>query len=75
MKEEAKADRRRVRAWMVMQRLRPKDIQRALGHKHHSPVVETLSGVRDHREVLTWLRENGCPVDFLKLPKDMIKEN
>jgi hypothetical protein len=56
---------------MIMESLRPKDIQQALGHKHHSPVVETLNGVRDNREVLSWLRDKGCPTDYLQLPADM----
>jgi hypothetical protein len=65
-----KVDRRRVRAWMVMQGLRAQDIQVALGHRYHSPVVETLHGSRNHRKVLAWLEEKGCPVEYLELPSD-----
>ncbi len=74
-KKKERKDRRKVKAWMAMQALRPVDIQRALGHKHHSPVVETLSGAIDNREVLAWLRDNGCPIKDLHLPKDMTKDN
>ncbi len=76
MKQKKKRkDRRGVKAWMAMQEIRPVDIQRALGHKHHSPVVETILGEIDNREVLAWLRDNGCPVKYLHLPKDMSKDN
>jgi hypothetical protein len=74
-KGAGRKDRRRAKAWMVMNKIRPRDIQVALGHKYHSPVGETLTGVRDNRQVLAWLLDKGCPADYLKLPKDMIKEN
>lgn len=70
-KKKAKVPRKGVRHWMIDNDLRPADIQRALDHKSHSMVVETLTGVRDHRQVLKWLRDNGCPIDALRLPEDM----
>jgi hypothetical protein len=68
-----KSDRRQARAWMVMRSLRPLDIQKALGHRYHTQVVETLAGDRDDRRVLTWLRDNGCPDEYLNLPTDMME--
>jgi hypothetical protein len=67
-------DRREVKAWMVMQELKPRDIQEAIGLKYHNQVVETLLGDRSDRRVLAWLRDNGCPVNALKLPKDMLEK-
>lgn len=67
-------DRREVKAWMVMQELKPRDIQEAIGLKYHNQVVETLLGDRSDRRVLAWLRDNGCPVHALKLPKDMLEK-
>lgn len=64
-------DRREARAWMVLQGLRPLDIQKAIGLRYHTQVVETLLGDRDDRRVLDWMRAHGCPVDYLKMPKDM----
>ena len=72
--KKERVDRCRVRAWMVMQKLRPQDIQRDLGHRYHSPVVETLSGARNHRQVLSWLRDHGCPVEYLEPPIDKRKK-
>jgi hypothetical protein len=69
--KKQRIDRRAVRAWMVMEGLRPLDIQKALGFRYHTQVVETILGDRDDRRVLTWLRDNGCPADSLKLPTDM----
>jgi len=73
-KKRVRIDRREARAWMVIQGLRPLDIQKDLGFRYHSPVVETLLGDRDNRQVLAWLRDHGCPVNYLKLPKDMEEE-
>lgn len=74
MRRKKKVDRRRVKAWMVMENVKAVDIQRALNQKSITQVVETLSGVRDDCKVLAWLRDQGCPVKLLKLPKRM-KEN
>jgi len=63
--------RLQAKAWMVMEQMRIVDIQRALGHKQHVQAVETLTGVRDHRQVLRYLLEKGCPAKYLALPNDM----
>lgn len=74
-KKRERSDRREARAWMVMQELKPLDIQKAIGLRYHTQVVETLLGDRDDRRVLAWLRDHGCPVAYLKLPKDMQEKN
>lgn len=71
MKGKKRIDRRQARAWMVMEGLKPHDIQTALGQRSHAQVVETLQGVRNDRKVLNWLIERGCPVEYLQLPKSM----
>lgn len=70
-KKRQRIDRREARAWMVLQGKRPLDIQNELGLRYHTQVVETLLGDRNDRRVLAWLRDNGCPEDYLKTPKDM----
>ena len=73
MKQGERIDRRKVRAWMVMEGVKPSDIQKALGQRSHVQVVQTLQGVRNDRRVLDWLRDRGCPVEYLQLPKSMQK--
>ncbi|HAS54776.1 MAG TPA: hypothetical protein DCS42_11980 [Nitrospiraceae bacterium] len=73
MKQKKRIDRRQARAWMVMEGIRPQDIQKALGQRFHVQVIETLQGVRNDRNVLNWLIERGCPVEYLQLPKSMQK--
>lgn len=63
--------RLQAKSWMVTAQIRVVDIQRALGHRYHTQAVETLTGVRDHREVLRYLLEKGCPAEYLALPNDM----
>jgi len=74
MKGKKRIDRRKARAWMVMEGIRPQDIQKALGQRFHVQAVETLQGVRNDRKVLQWLIDNGCPVEYLKLPKNMTED-
>lgn len=71
MKKKERINRRLVRAWMVVEGIRPRDIQAALGQRSHAHAVETLTGVRSDRKVLTWLLDRGCPVEYLQLPKQM----
>jgi len=68
---QARIDRREARAWMVLQGIRPKDIQDSMSLRYHSQVVETLTGKRDDRRVLQWLLDHGCPSAHLRLPKSM----
>ena len=71
--KKKRIDRRKARAWMVMEGIRARSIQLALGHRYQTQVIETLLGDRSHRKVLAWLRDHGCPVEYLELPSDMRK--
>ncbi len=64
-------DRRKARAWMVMNDIRLVDIQRDLKMNSYTQVVETMQGQRSHRKVLGWLLKKGCPASYLELPRDM----
>lgn len=64
-------DRTKARSWMVMNHLRQRDIQAALGHATSVQVSETLRGLRSDRAVLCYLLEQGCPRSYLALPADM----
>ena len=70
-KRQEKKDRRLVKAWMVLNEIRPIDIQHEVGLQYGTQVFETLRGIRDDRKVLAWLRDKGCPIKYLKLPLDM----
>lgn len=72
MKNKPRIDRRKARAWMFEQGIRPRDIQAALAQKSHTHAVETLTGVRNDRRVLSWLLDRGCPEEYLQLPKCML---
>ena len=63
--------RKQAKAWMILHDIRSVDIQDALKMKHHTQVVETLSGKRDDRQVLRYLLEQGCPAEYLDLPDDI----
>ena len=60
-----------IQVWLKRAGLRQVDIQKDLGIKFNVQVQETLRGVRNDRRVLGWLKEKGCPVEFLALPEDM----
>lgn len=63
--------RKQAKAWMVLNDIRNVNIKEALNLKHHTQVVETLSGKRNNRLVLKYLLEKGCPPEYLDLPEDM----
>lgn len=72
MKENSRREvRRQAKAWMVRHNIRNVDIQRALQMHGHNLVSDTMAGRRDHRRVLKYLLDNGCPVEYLALPWDM----
>lgn len=63
--------RQKALLWMYERKLRQKEIRAALGHSSPAIVSETLTGKRDHRKVLRYLLDQGCPAEYLALPKDM----
>ncbi|BDD85968.1 hypothetical protein [Desulfofustis limnaeus] len=64
-------DRTEARAWMVMNKIKPVDIQQALELKYLTQVSETLLGKRNDRRVLQFLLDSGCPEHYLDLPQKM----
>lgn len=69
--KQIKKDRSQARAWMVINKIRPIDIKRALELKYQTQVGETLSGIRDDKRVLEYLIDRGCPEKYLELPAKM----
>jgi hypothetical protein len=63
--------RKQVRIWMLINDIRSVDIQKALCVKSHTLVANTLAGRRNNRRVLQYLKDKGCPVEYLDLPADM----
>lgn len=57
--------RKQAKAWMVLNDIRNVDIKNALNLNHHTQIAETLSGKRNNRQVLQYLLDKGCPVEFL----------
>lgn len=72
-KKRATIDRREARAWMIMQGIRPVDIQRDMEYPRTAQVNDTLQGRRNDRRVLQYLLDKGCPAAYLKLPSSMAK--
>lgn len=63
-----------IDVWMKRNKLSVAKIQKRLGYRTHTGISNTLSG-RDHlRKVLQLLVDEGCPVEYLDLPKDMRRE-
>lgn len=56
---------------MIRNGVRHIHIRDELRVKDCKQVRETISGGRNDRRVLAWLREHGCPVKLLALPLDM----
>jgi len=63
--------RLKAKGWLLAKGILQKDIQAALNHRYPTQVSETLQGKRDHRKVLKYIKELGCPVAFLRLPQGM----
>lgn len=71
MTRKVREIRRKAKAWMVDNEIRVVDIQRDLKMKNHNLVSDTMAGRRDHRRVLQYLLDKGCPSEYLALPDDM----
>jgi hypothetical protein len=69
--EKTKEVRRQVRIWMLTHDIRSVDVLKALRMKSHSLVANTLAGRQNNRRVLQYLKDKGCPVEYLDLPEDM----
>lgn len=62
-----------IRIWMLRNGLTVDSTRKALGYRNHTPVSLTIDGKKNLRKVLAYLREMGCPEQFLALPEDMRK--
>ena len=60
----------KIKIWLLKKKITQVDIIRELGEEQ-TYVNKTINGLRNNRKVLAYLRENGCPVSYLALPKDM----
>lgn len=58
-----------IRVWMLRKGHTVESIRKELGYTNNSSVSLTISGRRNTRRVLEWLRDQGCPVRHLALPK------
>ena len=59
-----------IKVWMLRRKISEADIVRATGEEQ-TYVNKTINGSRNNRVVLGFLLDNGCPVKYLALPKDM----
>ena len=66
-----KRNKTAILMWMLQNEIKQVDIQAALKMKGKTMVCETIKGQRNNRQVLAWLLEKGCPVEYLALPDDM----
>lgn len=73
MTKQVRETRKQARAWMVLNNIRNTDIQKALRMNNHVTVANTMAGRKHNRRVLQYLMDNGCPSEYLALPKDMGK--
>lgn len=60
-----------IRVWMLRHGHTIDSIRKALGYANHTPVSLTISGQENLRKVLLYLRDQGCPEEYLDMPKDM----
>ncbi len=66
-------DATEIRIWMLRNQLTVDSTRRALGYRNHTPVSLTIDGKKNLRKVLQYLKDQGCPEQYLGLPKDMEK--
>jgi len=62
-----------IRIWMLRNQLTVESIRRDLGYRNHTPVSLTIDGKRNQQKVLQYLKDHGCPEQYLHLPKNMKK--
>ncbi|XPV77655.1 MAG: hypothetical protein ACNI27_06990 [Desulfovibrio sp.] len=62
-----------IRAYLDSKGMKMADVARSLDVSHQA-VAQTVGGVRNHRKVLLFLYELGCPEDDLSLPQKIKDE-
>jgi len=60
-----------IRIWMIRNQLTVDSTRRALGYRNHTPVSLTIDGKKNLRKVLQYLKDQGCPEQYLALPENM----
>ena len=68
---KAKRNKKEIKRWMLDNDITVTSIQEELGYETHSVISNTLASRAHNRKVLRWFKEQGCPVKYLALPKDM----
>ena len=59
-----------IRVWMMREGIKRRDIETGTGLSG-TAVTLTIDGIKNCRGVLRYLKDNGCPAEFLALPGDM----
>ncbi len=62
-----------IKVWLLRRGISITAISRYTGTERTN-ASKTISGTRNNRPVLRWLRDNGCPAEYLALPNDIKKE-
>jgi len=60
----------RIREFLESKGKNLADVGREVGASKHL-VSETVRGIRNHRKILAYLRDLGCPEQYLDLPEDL----
>ncbi|MGE4471138.1 MAG: hypothetical protein AB7D47_13470 [Desulfovibrio sp.] len=60
----------RIREFLESQGMNMADVGRKVGASKHL-MSETVRGIRNHRRILAYLRDMGCPEKYLDLPEDL----
>lgn len=66
-------DSKEIKVWMIRNGHTIESIRQALGYANHTSVSLTIAGQRNHKKVLAYLLELGCPAAYLSLPSKMNK--
>lgn len=61
-------DGRQIRAWMLLKGITGREISKATGIAEPH-VSATIHGRENYRMVLQRLLDNGCPAEYLALPR------
>jgi len=59
-----------ILVWLRRQGIKQTQIARECG-KYKANVWDTVHGRRSDRKILAWLKDKGCPVEYLNLPAKM----
>ncbi len=60
----------RIREFLESRGMNMADVDREVGASKHL-MSETVRGIRNHRRILAYIRDMGCPEKYLDLPEDL----